>query len=168
VIGGIRTTVPLLATFFLVVVGSVTPALPARQGLAASPALVGVDATRRQALSLPELRAMPWTKVATKNLFNDKIVEYRGPLMRDVLARIGLSDARSVVLVAANDYSVEIPTVDFRDWDVIVAMEADGDPLSPRETGPLWLIYPQTGHPELEGSIYAQRLIWQLVQVEAR
>ena len=166
--GGNRMAVPWLAMVFFVALGCVSPVFPARQVLAATQGLTGVDATHRRTLSLDELRAMPWTTVATRNIFNDKVVDYRGPLMRDVLARLGLGEARCVLLAAANDYLVEIPTSDFREWNVIVAMEADGFPLSPRETGPLWLIYPQTGHPELGGTIYAQRLIWQLVQVEAR
>ncbi|WP_181164425.1 molybdopterin-dependent oxidoreductase [Amaricoccus solimangrovi] len=132
--------------------------------LTASPGESGAETS----LSLAELRAMPWTTVSTRNLYNDGVVAYAGPLMRDVLARLGLDGADSVICVALNDYEVEIPTADFRDWDVILAMEADGAPLSPRETGPLWIIYPQTDHPELDAPIYNQRLIWQLIRIEAR
>ena len=164
-LGGTRTTILWLSTLLLIALGAATPALPARQETAA--ALVGRDAAEERALSLADLRAMPWTTVATRNQFNDKVVVYRGPLMRDVLARLGLEDAEIVSLLAANDYSIEAPTQDFREWDVILAMEADGQALPPRETGPLWVIYPQTGHPELDRSVYTRRLVWQLVRIEA-
>ena len=69
--------------------------------------------------------------------------------------------------VAANDYYVDIPTSDFADYDAILAMEADGEPLSRREKGPLWLMYPISDHAELRDPIYLRRLIWQVVRIEA-
>ena len=54
------------------------------------------------------------------------MVAYRGPLVRDVLAQLGLDDVEQVRFIAANDYFVDIPTEDFRDYDAILAMEADG------------------------------------------
>ena len=48
----------------------------------------------------------------------------------------------SCAFVAANDYYVDIPTEDFTTYDAILAMEADGERLSRREKGPLWLMYP--------------------------
>lgn len=144
------------------------PAWQALPSPSPAPVLVGRCATEEQALSLADLQGMRWTTVATRNRYNDKVVVYRGPLMRDVLTRLGMGEVENVSLTAANDYSVDVPTTDFREWDVIVAMEADGQALPARETGPLWVIYPQTGHPELDGTVYAQRLIWQLVQIDAR
>ena len=67
---------------------------------------------------------------------------------------------------AANDYYVEIPTEDFRRYDVIMAMQADGVPLARREKGPLWLMYPISGQADLQDPIYIHRLIWQLETVE--
>lgn len=163
--GSARRGFPWRAALVLAALGSLAPAgraLPEPE-----PVLIGRAATGERVLSLGDLRGMPWTTVATRNRFNDKIVVYRGPLMRDVLARLGVAEAENVSLTAANDYSVEVPTADFREWNVIVAMEADGQPLPTRVTGPLWVIYPQSGHPELKGTVYAQRLVWQLVQIDA-
>lgn len=67
---------------------------------------------------------------------------------------------------AANDYYVEIPVSDFRDYDVILAMQADGVPLARREKGPLWLMYPISDHEELADPLYIHRLIWQVEKVE--
>lgn len=66
------------------------------------------------------------------------------------------------------DYFVDIPASDFRRYNAILAMEADGTRLSRRDKGPLWLMYPLTDHPELQGDpVYITRLIWQLVRIEA-
>ena len=87
--------------------------------------------------------------------------------MRDVLAQFGFDQEASVRLIAANDYFVDIPTGNFRDYDAILAMEADGKPLSLREKGPLWLMYPISDHAELKDPIYLRRLIWQVVRIES-
>jgi hypothetical protein len=142
---------------------------PAGFAHAAAPALeiVGTEGSGVLELSLEQLAAMPQTIVATENEFSDGVVSYRGPLVRDVLAHLGLDKVDQVRFVAANDYYVDIPTSDFRDFDAILAMEADGKQLSRREKGPLWLMYPITDHPELRDPIYLRRLIWQVVRIEA-
>ena len=129
--------------------------------------LVGADSAQSLELSLDELAAMPQVTIVTENEFADGTVAYRGPLVRDVLARLGLQNLDFVRFVAANDYYVDIPTEDFRTYDAILAMEADGERLSRREKGPLWLMYPISDHPALRDPIYLRRLIWQVVRIEA-
>ncbi len=127
--------------------------------------LVGADGAVSD-LTLEQLSAMPQADVITENEFTDGKVDYRGPLMRDVVEMAGLQDAETVRVTAANDYFVDIPTQDFKDYDVILAMEADGERLSRREKGPLWLMYPISDHAALRDPIYLRRLIWQVVRIE--
>lgn len=134
---------------------------------AAGPALEMVGGSQTLELSLEQLEAMPQVSVATENEFSDGVVNYRGPLVRDVLALVGLERLETVRFTAANDYFVDIPTKDFRDYDAILAMEANGERLSRREKGPLWLMYPISDHAALRDPIYLRRLIWQVVRIEA-
>ncbi len=153
----------------LSVVGALVIATTAWAGpLAAEPALTMVNHDKTVELSIDDLAAMPQTTVVTENEFSDGKVSYRGPLVRDVLARGGLGTVDSVKMTAANDYYVDIPTSDFREYDVIFAMEANGERLSRREKGPLWLMYPMSDHPELKDPLYTRRLIWQVVRIEAQ
>jgi hypothetical protein len=142
-------------------------ALPQEARAGADLQLIAADRTTTLDLSLEALAALPQATVVTENEFANGKVAYRGPLMRDVLAQLGLDGVSEVRLVAANDYFVDIPTEDFRAYDVILAMEADGKPLSRRDKGPLWLMYPISDHPELEDPNYLRRLIWQVVRIEA-
>jgi hypothetical protein len=137
--------------------------------MAGTPALTLAGATRSDTLelSLDELAALPQVVLKTENEFTDGVVAYRGPLVRDVLAKLGLDRLEQVRFVAANDYYVDIPTEDFRTYDAILAMEADGKALSRREKGPLWLMYPISDYPELQDPTYLRRLIWQVVRIEA-
>ena len=129
--------------------------------------LVGAGRAQVRDLSFDQLEALPQVTVRTENEFSDGVVAYRGPLVRDVLAELGLDRLEAVRLVAANDYYVDIPTSDFTDYDVILAMEADGRPLSRRDKGPLWLMYPISENEALRDPIYLRRLIWQVVRIEA-
>lgn len=74
----------------------------------------------------------------------------------------------TVHLVAANDYSFDIPLSDLTEYDVILAMQADGTRLSIRDKGPIWLMYPVDDFPELQDPKYNLRLIWQLTVMELR
>jgi hypothetical protein len=117
--------------------------------------------------SLDELEALPQVTIVTESEFTDGPVTYKGPLVRDVLEHLALDQADVVRFTAANDYYVEIPTDDFRRFNVILAMEADGQKLSRRDKGPLWLMYPISDHPELQDPLYIHRLIWQVVRIES-
>lgn len=129
--------------------------------------LVGAGPSQTRELSLDDLAALPQVEVRTENEFSDGLVTYRGPLVRDVLAKLDLDRLTAVRFVAANDYYVDIPTSDFAEYDVILAMEADGKPLSRRDKGPLWLMYPISDNPALRDPTYLRRLIWQVVRIEA-
>lgn len=116
--------------------------------------------------TIEELNALPQLTVRTTNEFVDGLTEFSGPLARVILKLTNDINAETVSLIAANDYEIEVPVEDFRKYDVIFATKQDGKPLSRRDKGPIWVIYPMTDHRELQDSIYNQRLIWQLVRME--
>lgn len=131
----------------------------------AEPALTLVNGSQTLELSIDALGEMPQTTIATENEFVDGTVTYRGPLVRNVLSRVGLDKVDNVRFVAANDYYVDIPAKNFRDYDAILAIEANGERLSRRDKGPIWLMYPISDFPELRDPIYSRRLIWQVVKI---
>lgn len=117
--------------------------------------------------TIDALESLQQVTIETENEFTDGVVTYRGPLVRDVIDQLALGNAEVLRFKAANDYFVDIPTSDFRKYDVILAMEADGVRLSRRDKGPLWLMYPISDHEELRDPHYIHRLIWQVVRIEA-
>jgi hypothetical protein len=138
--------------------------------LAADPALTlvrGPESVESLEFSLEALAELPQVTIVTENEFSDGPVSYRGPLIRDVLAHLGLEQSDTIRLTAANDYYVDIPTSDFRRYNVILALEADGKRLSRREKGPLWVMYPISDHSELRDPVYNTRLIWQVIRIES-
>ena len=115
-----------------------------------------------------DLLALPQVTVRTRTEFTDGVVEIVGPLARDAIAFIDVGSATTVHLVAANDYAIDIPLSDLTDYDVILAMQTNGERLSIRDKGPIWLMYPLDDHAELQDKIYTGRLIWQLTTMELR
>jgi hypothetical protein len=119
-----------------------------------------------RSLTAADLAALPQHRIVTGTEFTDGPTTFSGPLARDVLAPP--RGATVVVLSAVNDYSVEAPVEDFRDYDVIMATSMNGTPLSRRDKGPIWLMYPLDDHAELADPVYVNRLIWQLDRVAFR
>ncbi len=115
-----------------------------------------------------DLLALPQVTIRTRTDYTDGVVEFVGPLARDALSFIETGAATNIHLVAANDYAIDIPLSDLTDYDVILAMQTNGERLTIRDKGPIWLMYPLDDHAELQDPIYNNRLIWQLTFIELR
>lgn len=125
-------------------------------------------ATPTAEFSERDLMEMTQVRVRTATEFTDGMIEFVGPLARDAVGRVGTGGADTVHLVAVNDYTVDVPLSDFMEYDVILALYADGERLSLRDKGPIWLMYPIDDHQELQDSDYNRKLIWQLSRIELR
>ena len=69
---------------------------------------------------------------------------------------------KSVRVAAINDYSYTIPFKDVKDYPVILAFKMNGKYLTPRDKGPLWVIYPRDEFPELNTKEVDHRMVWQV------
>jgi hypothetical protein len=49
-----------------------------------------------------------------------------------------------------------------KQFDVLLAFKADGEYMSVREKGPLFVIYPFDRFPDIRNELYYSRAIWQL------
>ncbi len=120
------------------------------------------------AFDLAALRQLAQRQVVTTTPWYTSSSEFSGPLLRDLLKAAGLTVAGTTTLrcTALNDYRVEIPMDDVRRFDVVVAHLLNGKPMSVREKGPLFVIYPFDEQPQLKTTTYFSRCIWQLKQIE--
>ena len=88
-------------------------------------------------------------------------VSFQGPLIRDVFANAGVRGTH-IEAIAVNDYTADIPFSDAEAHDVIVALRMDGKPMSARDKGPLFLVYPYDRLPEEKLEAYFDASVWQL------
>ncbi|WP_099826497.1 molybdopterin-dependent oxidoreductase [Oceaniglobus indicus] len=119
------------------------------------------------AFDLDDLHDLPRVTLETSTVVTDGIHRFTGVLMRDLLAGVE-ADGDTVTATALNDYAVDIPVADFRDYDVIVAYAMDGTPLDRADKGPLWIVYPRDDHTALQDIRYDYRWVWQLARLDIR
>jgi hypothetical protein len=63
--------------------------------------------------------------------------------------------------LALNDYEIAIPFEDLR-YEPILSTHVDGQLLTMRDKGPLWITYPRDAHGILQDVRYDARWVWQL------
>lgn len=90
--------------------------------------------------------------------------EFTGPLMKDVLEAAGASGSK-ITALGTDNYSVEIPFTDAAQVNPIISIRRDGQTMSVRERGPLWLMYPLGSTPELSEPKYVSRSAFLLKQL---
>ena len=76
-------------------------------------------------------------------------VEVEGPLLADVLKAVG-AKGETVVAVALDGYSAEIPMSDVTDFPIVLALKSNGKWLGLGGRGPTWVVYPQDDYPALK------------------
>jgi hypothetical protein len=110
---------------------------------------------------MPMLQAFPQHSFTTQTPWYDKPVKFSGPLLRDVLAAAG-AEGEGITAIALNDYRTEIPFSDAEQYDLIVAILVNDQPMPVREKGPLFLVYPFDSKAELQAATFFNRSAWQL------
>lgn len=111
------------------------------------------------------LDQLPVHEIKTHTPWYDEAKTFRGPLLQDVLAKVGAT-GKQLTITALNDYSVQVPTSDAEQYQVILARTMNGKPLSVRDKGPLFLVYPFDQYPELQNKLYYGRAIWQISAIK--
>lgn len=112
------------------------------------------------------LARLPQHVVRTTTAWTDGVKTFEGVLMRDLLEPLGGRHAGTARLSALNDYVIDVPVSDFYRYDVILASRMDGVPLTRRDKGPLWVVYPRDRFDELQDERYDSRWVWQLNRIE--
>jgi hypothetical protein len=97
----------------------------------------------------------PWYKVPVK---------FEGISLSKLMEIVGAKGS-SVVAVALNDYSSEIPIEDFAKYNVILALKRDGEYMPVRDKGPLFVVYPYDSNPELKSQKFYSRSVWQVAKL---
>lgn len=94
---------------------------------------------------------------------------FRGILISDLLDVLAVpAEATTFHATALDDYSIDIPIEDFRDYAVILASQMNEAYIPVTNFGPIRVIYPYHVHPDLEGPVYDPRWIWNVATIEVR
>ena len=118
---------------------------------------------------IPTLERLGLIRFTTPTAWTDSPVTFEGVLLSHLLEVLAVpGDVTELVMTALNDYQVTIPVTDVRTWPVIIALKRDGQYMSVRNKGPLWVVYPRHAFPELAQAKHNPKWIWQLKEIVIR
>jgi len=109
------------------------------------------------------LKALGSTSITTSTPWTD-ISDYTGVRLDTLLASVGANPKTSVIrATAVNDYWFDLQQLKMDSYPIIVAYERNGQPMSLRELGPLWVMFPWDQYPELLTAKNKASSVWQLI-----
>ena len=103
--------------------------------------------------------------IETTTIWTDGRHTFQGVSLHILTELLGVSDG-TLLSTAINDYTVEIPVSDAVPDGPIIAYKMDGDEMSVRDKGPLWVVYPYDSSPDYRTAVIHARSIWQLDRIE--
>ncbi|WP_121066066.1 molybdopterin-dependent oxidoreductase [Chachezhania antarctica] len=113
------------------------------------------------------MEAMDPVTITTTTIWTDGEQTFTGVPLSTLMAAVG-AGGDVISATAVNDYAVEIPRTDWVDDGPIVAYLNNGEPMSLRDKGPLWMIYPFDSRTEYQSEVIYSRSIWQLDRITVR
>jgi hypothetical protein len=145
-------------------------ALDAAQGevlLSVTGAVSETNAVDAAEFDLDLLQGFEAVEIETTTIWTEGIQTFVGVELDDLLDAIG-AEGETLRAIAANDYAVDIPVADAVDGGPIIAYLRNGEAMSLREKGPLWIVYPFDSSPEYQSELIYSRSIWQLNRIEVQ
>lgn len=119
----------------------------------------------RAGLDMAMLEALAQQNITTKTPWFKQARKFTGPLLRDVLNLVG-AKGTTLRIAALNDYRIDVPSDDTQRFDVVLALQIDDKPITVREKGPLFMIYPFDSDAALRNPLYYSRAVWQLKSID--
>jgi len=112
------------------------------------------------------LASIPQHRIETSTPWTDGKKLFEGVLLSDMLDLVGIGAAQTLRLVALNEYEILIPVSDANEFGVLLAMRMDGKPLSRRDKGPIWIVYPRDSFTKLQDERHDAKWAWQLSRID--
>jgi len=154
---------------FVIALGISTTSLMAEETaaplLAISSDTTLIDGNLTLKLDRDALMALPVTTFETSTIWTDGVHSFTGVSLADLAAEFSIKRGQFLA-TAINDYTVEIPFSDALEGGPIIAYLMDGEEMSVRDKGPLWVIYPYDNDADFRSEVIYSRSIWQLDRLE--
>ncbi|MCF8480577.1 MAG: hypothetical protein K9H25_09110 [Rhodospirillum sp.] len=117
-------------------------------------------------LDLSELNSFVQTEITTTTPWTERAT-YSGPLVHEVLKRLGLTGA-TITAVGADGYRADYSWSEGEKYQPILATTRNGASMPFREQGPIWLLFPFDDTPAIRNDEWYFRAVWQVVRLEVR
>ncbi|MBU2994501.1 molybdopterin-dependent oxidoreductase [Octadecabacter sp. 1_MG-2023] len=111
------------------------------------------------------LSALGLDRIDTSTIWTDGVQTFEGVSLKSFIDSLGIEDG-TLFATAINDYTVEIPVSDAVENGPIIAFVMNGERMTVRDKGPLWIIYPYDASSSYRTEVIYSRSIWQLDRIE--
>lgn len=116
---------------------------------------------------LQMLRDLGAVQIETTTIWTVGPQVFEGVPLTRLIEVLG-AEGSVIAASALNEYTVEIPLSDAIPGGPILAYAQNGEALSVREKGPLWVIYPYDTRADYQSETIYARSIWQVKRMEIR
>lgn len=164
----IRTQILSAMFLCLGTIGAIAEELPQPVGepiLVVSGLLSNTNSDDAARIDLDMLKNLPQSEFSTDTIWTDEVNTFVGVSLYDLVKFLGVTGT-TISAIAINDYAIEIPVSDAVEGGPIIAYLMDGEELSARDKGPLWIIYPFDDNEDYRNEQIYSRSIWQLDRIE--
>ena len=110
------------------------------------------------------LKALPATEFTTSTIWTNGKQDFKGVSVKALLDLLGVTSG-TLKATAINDYAIDIPVAEAGAQAPIIAYSDNGKPMSVREKGPLWVVYPYDASSDYRSELVYSRSIWQLDRI---
>ena len=90
---------------------------------------------------------------------------FSGVLLSDLLNYLG-AEGENVRVIALNDYHNDLSMNMVRKHPFLLSTRLDGEIITVRDKGPLWVMLPLSEHSEYDTKRYHEMLVWQVKQLD--
>jgi len=117
-------------------------------------------------LDIDALQLLGTRTIETTTIWTEGVQRFEGVPLDVLVSALGLT-GQTLRATAINDYAVDIPMTDATPEGAIVAFRLNEEPMSLRDKGPLWIIYPYDSKADFRTEVVYSRSIWQRDRLEA-
>lgn len=107
------------------------------------------------------LEAMATASLSTSTPWTKGVQSFDGFPLASLLEVVRATGA-TVKAIALNEYSATLPIGDSVAAGAFVAVRQNGEPMSVRDRGPLWIVFPYDADRRLTTDAYLNRSVWQI------
>lgn len=164
----LRSSILTLTALAFSAVAALAQDLPQPEGevlLTVSGAISTTNNGSTAEFDLEMLKELDDTTIETTTIWTEGTQVFQGVSLNVLMKRLGVDDG-TLRATAINDYAIEIPVSDATPDGPILAYLLNGETMSIRDKGPLWVIYPYDANAAYRSEVIYSRSIWQLDRIE--
>ncbi len=110
------------------------------------------------------LKAFGVTEIDTQTPWTDGSAKFSGVLLSDLLNAVGAGSS-GFQAIGLNKYKYDFRDIEHEKYPIIVAWQLNGEMLTIRSLGPLWMMFPFSDYPEIDDEMHRNAAVWQLIEL---